>query len=189
MVHGGVETIWELYTFIVMNSCPHTITSPYLLLCGDLYNHLYSAVLSNGEYTDLMYIDATMLPLQKGMLLWPKVCYFSCMSEQLKCGEMLLKANWYFLYIPWSTACIGYLPQTSMYTHTYIVIYLACIPCSGNFIAWFTEHLCLGNLHLLNICTLGLHLVNICAVDVWKVTLRCTLTHSRAFVSNMLLCN
>ena len=41
---GGVETIWGLYTLIVMNSCPHTITSPYLLLCGDLYNHLNSAI-------------------------------------------------------------------------------------------------------------------------------------------------
>ena len=58
----------------------------------------------------------------------------------------------------------SYLPETSIHIHTrtyiyalciYIMlnidIYLGCIPSSGNFVAWFTEHLCLGNLHLLNL--------------------------------------
>ena len=115
--------------------------------------------------------------LHKGNVIMTKVCYFSCMSEQWKCGEMLLKTNWYFLWIPWSTVATS---LRQVYTHTYIYalynynmlnIDSLYIPCSRNFVTWFTEHLYLGSLYLLNICALCLHLVNICAVDIWKVIL------------------
>ena len=56
-------------------------------------------MLLNGEYTDLMYM-LQCFDTPKRECYYEMVC---CMSEQLKCGELLLKANWYFLYIPWST--------------------------------------------------------------------------------------
>ena len=42
-----------------------------------------------------------------------KVCYFSCMTEQLKCGYMLYAAKSQLV------RC-SYLPETSIYTHNYI---------------------------------------------------------------------
>ena len=47
-------------------------------------------------HTPLHEVDTYKTP-RKETLLWPEVCCFSCMNEQLKCVEMLLRD---FLYSP-----------------------------------------------------------------------------------------
>ena len=73
-----------------------------------------------------------------------KVCYFSCMSEQLKCEEKLhaesqLARN--FLHIPWSTVATS---LRQVYTHTYTHTYMYNVYVLGTL-----SH------DLLNICALG----------------------------------
>ena len=42
------------------------------------------------HYQNINFCTKAFTP-RKGMLLWPEVCCFICMNEQLKCMEMLLR--------------------------------------------------------------------------------------------------
>ena len=60
-------------------------TSAYLLSKLKLVTNNLHLSIHWSHWKDSVYTS------RRGMLLWPEVCCFSCMNEQLKCAEMLLR--------------------------------------------------------------------------------------------------